>query len=174
MGRREHRLARRRSGAHRRHRPLGLGLLPVLTYGSLFTTVFGGTDTARLSAASPARLVRIGAPPFEIVYASGDLAGLAPDALRFAATLGQRGIPVTLVDLSAADIPPGVPVTVLGEHASEIMAVNTRDFDSRPARAIADFARRVISAPPGRAVPNPRPGQPYPQSPPPEAALTAR
>ena len=131
--------------------PLGLTTVEAQGYRSLFASVFGGAEEGRLLAASPAHHVDGSERPFRVVHISDDVAGLSADAERFHDVLrAAGGDRHDLVRLLPSDIPPGVRNPLLGGHAEEIMAINTRDWQSVPVRTVTEFLHRLFGHEPRR------------------------
>jgi acetyl esterase/lipase len=120
--------------------PVGLTALEVLTYRALFSVVFGGWEESTLAIASPTAFVRTSMPPLRVIYAWQDLPGLAREAQDYHGLVAALGQPyVDLVALAESDIPPAVLALGLGGHVAEVVAINTRDFDSASTRAVTEF-----------------------------------
>ncbi len=130
--------------------PLGLDANEVLQYKALMALVFGSYDETVLDLYSPSEFVNTGQPPFRLIWAWEDMPGFPEEGQRFydeVASLAGPAIEGFL--LLESDIPQEVLDLDLGGHAEEIYAINTRDWDSVSARAVASFADPSVPYPEG-------------------------
>jgi len=123
-----------------RNNPLGLGALDVAVYTVLVWNTFATGNEAALRTASPSNHVGPLQPPFRLVYAWKDMAGLDLEAIRFHEQIRSLNGPYSdLVVIRETDVPPEVLALNIGGHYGSPYAINTRDWNSRPARIVVDF-----------------------------------
>jgi len=128
--------------------PLGLGSNEVLQYKALMLLVFGSYERAILDSFSPSRHTDSGQPPFRLIWAWEDMAGFPEEGQRFYDQIvALDGPAVDRFVLLESDIPQEVLDLDLGGHYEEIYAINTRDWNSVSARAVASFVDPAVAFP---------------------------
>ncbi len=124
--------------------PLGMTTVEVTVSRLMINKAFGGYDQAILDAASPASFVTASRPPFHIVHAWDDMAGLNQEATNFCQQLTSVGGPfVDILQLQESDIPPEILAIDFGGyfdgHYEEVYAINTRNWNSLSTTTVVDF-----------------------------------
>jgi len=137
--------------------PNGLNASEVLEYKALFALVFGNWDQGTLDAYSPQEFIKVNQPPMRIIALNEtetfpDMPGFSIQANNFySSVLALNGPFIELKILNENDIP--LPVRQydfpdgLEGHYQEIYAINTRDWDSRSSKMVAEFLQTVPDAP---------------------------
>ena len=137
--------------------PLGLDAVDVLGYKTLCQNTFGGWDQETLDAASPGQFVNMNQPPCLLISLteSGefvDMPGFVADAKNYYDQIkALNGPQVELQYLVESDIPQEIlDVDFPGEtegHYEEIYAINTKMWDTRSTRLVAEYLGVLPDAP---------------------------
>ncbi|NOZ60762.1 MAG: carboxylesterase family protein [Calditrichaeota bacterium] len=137
--------------------PDGLNAQEVLEYKGLCAIVFGNWEQGTLDSFSPQEFIKVNQPPFRIIALNEtdtfpDMPGFSQQANNFySAILALNNPSVEMKILNENEIPEKVrqmdfPEDTKG-HYQEIYAINTRDWDSRSSKLVAEFLQTVPEAP---------------------------